>query len=237
MSERVETAKLRWEDGVPVSDRFDDPYYARADGLAESRHVFLDANDLPRRFAGAQTFRIAELGFGTGLNFLAALDLWESKAAPDGILHFTSFERFPMTPDHLEQALAKFPSIAQTARSLSSQYRALGAHGPAGTANITLSRAHLTLVIGDARAHVPDWPEEADAWFLDGFAPACNPEMWTPDLMAAVARRISPGGTFATYSAAGAVRRSLQAAGLVVEKRPGFGRKRDMLAGRNPAPE
>jgi tRNA U34 5-methylaminomethyl-2-thiouridine-forming methyltransferase MnmC len=234
MSEPRETAKLRWEDGVPVSARFDDPYYARSDGLAESRHVFLDGNDLPRRFKGAKAFRVAELGFGTGLNVLAALQAWHRLATPDGILHFTSFEQFPLTPNALEEALLRFPDIAPFAGDLTTAYRAFGPDGPAQTSEIALPRAHLTLIIGDARTALPKWQGMADAWFLDGFAPARNPEMWTPDLLHAVASHTAPGGTFATYSAAGAVRRTLQEAGFTVEKRPGFGRKRDMAAGQIP---
>jgi len=217
-------AKIRWEDGdIPVSTRFDDPYYSRRDGLAESRHVFLAGNDLPAAWAGRDDFTIAELGFGTGLNALAALQLW-SRTAPEGAhLRHVGFERFPLTGDQITRALSHWPELAPLAGSLVAQW-------PAD--RIALPGATLTIVEGDARTAVPAWQGIADAWFLDGFAPARNPEMWEPDLLKAVHDHTRPGGSFATYSAAGHVRRAFAAAGFAVAKRPGFGSKREMLAGR-----
>ena len=189
--------------------------------LAETRHVFLDGNGLPERFRPG--FHIAELGFGTGLNCAAAWAAWR-QAGIDGALRYTSFEAFPLSGAEIAQALSAFPEIAREAAELSR-----AAPGPGET---TFEGLVLTIVAGDARETLPGWEGRADAWFLDGFSPAKNPELWEPGLMAEVARHTAPGGTFATYTAAGAVRRALGAAGFAVERRAGYGRKRHMTAGR-----
>jgi len=216
-------AKIRWEgDTLPVSSRFDDPYYSRQDGLAESEHVFLAGNRLQERFAAGDDFAIAELGFGTGLNFLAALRLWQ-RTAPDGArLSYTAFELYPMSTQDMARALSVWPELGPLTEALLA-----GWPGP----NFTFPRVDLTVIRGDARERVPAWAASADAWFLDGFAPARNPEMWEPALMQAVHDRTRPGGSFATYAAAGHVRRSLTTAGFQVTRAPGFGRKREMLTG------
>ena len=188
-----QTAEVTWnERGVPVSSRFDDPYFSLEDGLAETRHVFLAGNDLPGRFRDG--FRIAELGFGSGLNFLTTALAW-TEAGIAGQLSFTSFEAFPMTADDMESAAVAFPELVPMMQVLSARIRA-------GETEITLDGSvSLSLVLEDARTTVPDWPGRADAWFLDGFSPAKNPELWTPELMQAVADHTTPGGTFATYTA------------------------------------
>ena len=222
MTTTGQSAALDWrEDGVPVSTRFDDPYFSLQGGLAETRHVFLAGNGLPGRFAPG--FRIAELGFGTGLNLVAALIAWRA-AGVGGVLRFTSFEAFPMTGDEMARALAAFPEAAGVAAPLVAQWSA-------GARRLVLPDLEAEIVIGDARATLPAWAGRADAWFLDGFAPAKNPDLWSGDMMAQVAAHTAPGGTFATYTAAGHVRRALQAAGFQVERRPGFGAKRHMTAG------
>ncbi len=213
-------ANLVWRDGkVPVSTRFDDPYYAVNDGLGESRHVFLQGNRLAARLRPG--FRVAELGFGTGLNMLALSGMVSAMDLPGPVL-CTSFEAFPMAAADMARALAAFPDIADTAGRLVSQWAA-------GTDPIILPGLVLTVVPGDARVTLPAWPHKADAWFLDGFAPARNPELWEPALLAEVGRHTAPGGTVATYSAAGAVRRALDAAGFDVTRAPGFGAKRHMV--------
>lgn len=219
MPEALADTDLRWEMGVPVSSRFDDPYYARSDGLAESRHVFLDGNNLAERFAGAKTFHTAELGFGTGLNFLATWALWREVALEGAILTHTSFERYPMAPEAQLRALAVWPELADLAQAM---------------VDGDMPDVRLSVIQGDARDRVPAWNGRADAWFLDGFAPARNPEMWEPGLMQAVHDHTTAGGTFGTYTAAGHVRRSLEGAGFMVIKRAGFGTKREMLTGRRP---
>lgn len=206
---------------VPVSRRFDDPFYSFDNGLAETRHVFLSANDLPARFRPG--FHIAELGFGTGLNLVAAALEWDS-AGIDGPLRFTSFEAFPLSGDDARAALAAFPEAAPLTDAIA---RALDSDG-----RIETPRLSVRIVAGDARQTVPAWDGRADAWFLDGFAPARNPELWEPALLAAVARHTLPGGTCATYSAAGHVRAALADAGFAVARIPGYGRKRHMTTGR-----
>lgn len=214
---------LEWRDGViPVSTRFDDPYFSINDGLAETVHVFLGGNDLPARFRPG--FHVAELGFGTGLNMLATLLAWR-KAGMDGPLQFTSFEAFPLTADQIARALQAFPDAAAVAGPFLAQWAT-------GARIITLPDLRAEVIIGDARDTLPRWTGRADAWFLDGFAPARNPELWDDALMAQVGGHTVPGGTFATYTAAGFVRRALDAAGFRVERRPGHGHKRHMSAGR-----
>ncbi|WP_299287664.1 tRNA (5-methylaminomethyl-2-thiouridine)(34)-methyltransferase MnmD [uncultured Tateyamaria sp.] len=205
-------AELDWRDGrVPVSRRFDDPYFSLDNGLAETRHVFLDGNGLPDRFVGG--FHVAELGFGTGLNFLTTWAAWRA-AGVDGTLRFTSFEAFPMAPNDMRTALAAFPEVAELAEAMLS--------------GVPMEGIELRVIKGDARATLPAWDGKADAWFLDGFSPAKNPELWGEALMQAVADHTAPGGTAATYTAAGFVRRGLEAAGFDVTRAPGFGRKRHM---------
>lgn len=212
-------AQLEWRDGVvPVSTRFDDPYFSLDNGLAETRHVFLRGNDLPVRFCNE--FHIAELGFGTGLNFLATWAEWRA-AGVTGRLQFTSFEAFPMVPKDMETALAAFPALADLAGEMVAAMRT-------GDDVFTFDDAVLCLVQGDARETLPDWSGSADAWYLDGFSPAKNPELWGADLMQQVATHTKPKGTAATYTAAGFVRRGLQDAGFTVERVPGYGRKRHM---------
>ena len=214
---------LRWEDGVPVSAEFDDPYYSRADGLAETRHVFLDGNDLPARWEGRKQFDIAELGFGTGLNFCAAWSAWEASGAT-GRLKFTSFELHPLGADEIGEALSVWPELA-TYRD-----RLVAAWTPQG-GTFEFGPISLNVITGDVRETLPRWSGKADAWFLDGFAPSRNPAMWQEDVMAAVAGASAPKATFATYTVAGFVRRGLASAGYTPEKRSGFGAKREMLTG------
>jgi tRNA U34 5-methylaminomethyl-2-thiouridine-forming methyltransferase MnmC len=222
----AQKARVTWrENDVPVSDRFADPYFALADGLAESRHVYLAGNRLPERFGPG--FEIAELGFGTGLNVLAAAAEW-CRSGQAGALGFTSFEAFPLEPAAMARALAVWPELARWSEPLLAAWSAEARH-------VELPGLRLTVIEGDAREMLKHWSGRADAWFLDGFSPARNPELWQADLLADVARHTAPGGSFATYSAASAVRRTLAEAGFEVERIPGFGTKRHMTRGRLPA--
>ena len=215
-----EQSGISWKDGViPVSDRFDDPYFSLNDGLAETRHVFLAGNDLPARLRPG--FQIAELGFGTGLNLLATLIAAQDHPGP---IQYTSFEAFPLSAPDIARALDHFPQ----ARAVADPFLQAWARGDT---RFTLGPLQVDVVIGDARDTLPVWPGRADAWFLDGFSPAKNPELWGADLMALVAQATAPGGTFATYTAAGHVRRSLAGAGFTVTRQPGHGRKRHMSVG------
>lgn len=178
--------------------------------------MFLQGNGLPQRFRPG--FHIAELGFGTGLNLLAAWVAWEG-VVPGAALRFTSFEAFPLEADQMRRALSAFPELESHAERFLQAFDGARAELP------TLS---FQLVAGDARETLPRWQGLADAWFLDGFAPARNPELWEPELMREVGCHTAAGGTAATYSAAGQVRKALAEAGFRVERRQGFGRKRHM---------
>jgi tRNA U34 5-methylaminomethyl-2-thiouridine-forming methyltransferase MnmC len=220
---RLTPATLAWRDGVPVSARFDDPYYSLQNGPAETVHVFLAGNDLPARLCPG--FRIAELGFGTGLNLLVTLQAART-AGLSGPIRYTSFEAFPMSSPDMARALSAFPELTSDAAWLAVAW----ANGP----RFASPEIEVEVILGDAADTLPAWAGHADAWFLDGFAPAKNPDLWTPDLMQLVAAHTAPGGTLATYTAAGEVRRSLAAAGFDITRRPGFGRKRHMTTGRLP---
>ena len=227
-SDQSKSARLTWrDDRVPVAQQFDDPYFSFDNGLAETRHVFLTGNRLPDRFRDG--FRIAELGFGTGLNFLATWQMWRDNGI-GGTLHFTSFEAFPMQTEDMAKALANWPELADLAVQL---VQAVAADKTV----LKTEDVHLDVIQGDARETLPRWTGSADAWFLDGFSPAKNPELWGAELIAEVGRHTRPGGTFATYSAAGHVRQSLASAGFDVMKVAGFGRKRHMTVGTYQGPE
>jgi len=207
-----QTAQIEWNGPVPVSTQFDDPYFSLQNGLEETQHVFLAGNDLPQRFTDG--FHIAELGFGTGLNFLTALKAFR-ESETRGTLHYTSFEAFPMTVADRDAALAYFKDLPLD--------------GLRGATDV-----ELTIIKGDARATLPAWEGQPDAWFLDGFSPAKNPELWEADLLRSVVEHLKPGGTIATYTAAGFVRRALENAGMEVTRTPGYGRKRHMTRARKP---
>ncbi len=216
------TADVAWTaGGVPVSARFGDPYFSLHGGLEETRHVFLAGNGLPGRFRPG--FHVAELGVGTGLNLIALWLMWRASGTP-GPLRYTGFEAFPMAPADRARALAAFPGLAAAAAEVVAGL-------DSGVARFAAEGLIAEIVTGDARATLPEWEGRADAWFLDGFAPAKNPELWEPGLLAQVAAHTAPGGSLASYSAAGRVRRALQAAGFRVERRPGFAGKRHMTTG------
>lgn len=217
-----QSAELSWSGNVPVSELYQDPYYSLENGLAETEYVFLDGNGLPARFRPG--FRIAELGFGTGLNLLVALRA--ARAARALPLRYTGFEAHPIAAADMARALAAFPELAEDAAMLVAAWR--------GGPRFETDEVKAEVIVGPAADTLPGWSDAADAWFLDGFAPARNPELWTPELLAEVARHTAPGGTAATYTAAGNVRRALAAAGFAVERRPGYGRKRHMTTARLP---
>lgn len=217
-----QTDQIIWRDGdVPASTRFDDPFFSMENGVAETQHVFLTGNDLPDRFCNG--FHIAELGFGTGLNALVAWTAW-MQSGQTTPLHFTSFEAFPMAKADMARAHQVFPDFDGKRDLL------LEAWSPDGGV-IHLPGLTLDVIIGDANLTLPDWIGAADAWFLDGFSPAKNPEMWSPELMAQVGHHTKSMGTCATYTAAGFVRRGLEAAGFSVTRTSGYGRKRHMTQG------
>lgn len=225
--------RLLWaDDGAPRSGRFDDVYFSKEDGLAESRAVFLAGCDLPNAWAGRRHFTVAELGFGTGLNIVALLDLWRQERPADGHLHVFSVEGFPLSRDEAARALSAWPDMAEITGALLDRWPS-GAPG-FHRASLPEFGATLDLAIGDAEWALTQWSGQADAWFLDGFAPSTNPGMWSDAVMDAVASRSAPGARVATFTVAGTVRRGLAERGFQVDKRPGHGRKRERLEARLP---
>lgn len=237
----IQSANLEFNaEGTPVSRDFDDVYFSNDNGLEETRYVFLGGNHLSTRFPlhSRPLFIVAESGFGTGLNFLT---LWQAfddflLAHPQATLqrlHFISFEKFPLKAADLAQAHRHWPELAPWAEQLQAQWP----HAMPGCHRLLLAGGRVTLDLwfGDINtltdALDDSLNQKVDAWFLDGFAPAKNPDMWTPSLFNAMARLARPGGTLATFTSAGFVRRGLQEAGFTMQKRKGFGRKREMLTG------
>ncbi|MEC9342789.1 MAG: tRNA (5-methylaminomethyl-2-thiouridine)(34)-methyltransferase MnmD [Pseudomonadota bacterium] len=223
---------IEWIDGtIPYSRRFADAYYSRAGGLAETGHVFIAGNRLNERWPQLRECLIAETGFGTGLNFLATLRQWREFAPADATLQFLSFEQFPLAKGEMARALSRWPELADAADRLVGLWRPGYEFLQADFAE----NVKLTVFMSDANIRLPQLDFVADAWFLDGFAPSRNPQLWSEELLKQVFARTKPGGSFATYSAAGFVRRNLEQAGFDVERRPGFAGKREMLVGSRPA--
>ncbi|PMX01037.1 bifunctional tRNA (5-methylaminomethyl-2-thiouridine)(34)-methyltransferase MnmD/FAD-dependent 5-carboxymethylaminomethyl-2-thiouridine(34) oxidoreductase MnmC [Pseudomonas sp. FW215-R2] len=226
-------AQLDWDDqGRPRSRVFDDVYFSDQSGLDETRYVFLEQNRLAERFAALPAggrLVIGETGFGTGLNFLCAWQLFEQHAVAGARLHFVSVEKFPLSPADLQRALALWPDLKPLADQLLKHYVAIHQ----GFQRIVLDhgRVTLTLLIGDALEQLPQLDGQIDAWFLDGFAPAKNPEMWTAELFAELARLAAPGSTISTFTSTGWVRRLLNAAGFKMKRTPGIGHKWEILRG------
>lgn len=225
--------RLIWtDDGSPRSGRFGDVYFSREDGLAETRTVFLAGCDLPGAWDGRRRFCVAELGFGTGLNIAALLDLWRREGPPGGHLSLFSVEGFPLTRDEAARALGAWPELASAAEAL----LAVWPEPTPGFHRLELPgfNATLDLAVGDVIWALAQWAGRADAWFLDGFAPSTNPDMWSAPVLDALAARSAPGARLATFTVAGSVRRGLAERGFAVEKRPGHGRKRERLEARMP---
>jgi tRNA 5-methylaminomethyl-2-thiouridine biosynthesis bifunctional protein len=216
--------------GTPFSEKFGDVYHSAESGPDQARHVFLHGNDLPLRWAGARVFTIVETGFGLGLNFMATCAAWRSDPARSGRLHFLSVERHPFVREDLAALHARYPEF----KHLSAEICAAWPPAIAGVHRLHLDggRITLTLVFADVVEALRDLRLGADAFFLDGFAPDRNPEMWSPAVMKALARLARPGATLATYTTARIVRDALAVAGFAVEKSIGFGRKREMLKAR-----
>ena len=209
---------LIWRnDRIPIAQKFDDPYYSLDNGLEEVHHVFLKGNKLPKRLKDG--FKIAELGFGTGLNFLSTLWQWRLKKQK-GKLSYTSFEAFPMKPEDMVKAQSEFAELSSIKHEFSSLWVELLEKG-----ELYGSDYHLQLILGDARRTIKNFDIKANCWFLDGFSPAKNPELWEEELLNEVYRCTANKGTLSTYSAAGFVRRNLSLAGFEAKRVEGFGRK------------
>lgn len=228
------------ESGTPVADHFDDVYFSNDSGIDETQHVFVAGNDLAERWQQWRnpTFVIAETGFGTGLNFLVAMRAFnEFRAAnpdhPLKRLYFITTEKFPLPQQDMQRALEAFPALKDEAEALASLYP-MGLEG-CHRLHFDNHSTTLDLWIGDVHELLPQWHSPVngliDAWFLDGFAPSKNPDMWTDALFSQMARLSKTGTTFGTFTAAGIVKRGLAGVGFTIKKRNGFGRKRDMLTG------
>jgi tRNA 5-methylaminomethyl-2-thiouridine biosynthesis bifunctional protein len=227
---RIEPAGLAFDgEGTPYSPAYGDVYHSGDSGPGQARHVFVAGNGLPRRWAQARNFTILETGFGLGLNFLATWREWRADPARCERLHYVSIEKHPFDRDALRTLHRRYAEFAPLATQLQDAWPLLvaGLH----RLHFENERLTLTLAFGDVADLVPRLRLRADAIYLDGFAPKCNADMWSPQLLRGLARLARPGTTVATYSSAGMVRRGLEAAGFAIEKCPGFGRKRDMLRG------
>ena len=225
---------LSWkEDGTPVDNRVGDVYYSIEDGLAESRAVFLAGCGLPEAWKETPAYTIGELGFGTGLNFLATWQMWREHRPSKGWLNFVSFEGFPLDREDAERALKHWPELTQLTEKLCDRWPARAK----GVQQVIWpqERLSLTLHIGLIEDTLPQSAFEANAWFLDGFSPAKNEAMWSSTVWPELTARSKPGARIATFTVAGAVRRGLNEVGFQVEKKPGHGRKRERLEAVSPA--
>lgn len=231
MSAPLFPARLAFNaEGTPYSREFDDLYHSADGGAAQAHHVFLGGNGLPARWRGARSFTILETGFGFGLSFLATWDAWREDPARSARLHYVSVEKHPFTAQDLAVLHAPHAAFAALSEELRSAWPLLvpGMH----RLEFENGRVVLTLAFGDAAELVPQLRLAADAIYLDGFAPAKNPDMWSLALLKSVARLAAPGATAATWSVASSVREGLRAAGFVSERRRGFARKSEMLVAR-----
>lgn len=230
---KIEHAHLNWDEhGQPLSSQFDDVYFSKASGLAESQYVFIQHNQLAERFAAladGETFVIGETGFGTGLNFLCAWQCFLEHAPATARLQFISVEKYPLNKGDLSQALTLWPQLSELREQLLQHYLAI--HNGFQHIQLDNERITLTLLIGDALEMLQQLDGNINAWFLDGFAPAKNPEMWNEHVFAQLARLATAQTTLATFTSAGFVRRGLIAAGFAMQRVPGFAHKREMLAG------
>lgn len=226
-------AQLKWDDkGQPISCEFDDIYFSKVSGLEETRYVFLQHNNLADRFAQLtdnQFFTIAETGFGSGLNFLCTWQLFEQQVTTNAHLHFISVEKYPLCKKDLFSILSLWPALAKFTEQLTNQYVAV--HQGFQRFILAEGKVTLTLLIGDVKEQLQGLNAKIDAWFLDGFAPAKNPQMWTEELFKELARLSTNQTTLATFTSAGHVRRGLVAAGFHIKKTAGFANKREMLSG------
>ncbi len=223
--------ETEWLDGeVPLSTRHDDPYYSRSDGLAETRHVFIRGNDLLQRLSRARETVVGELGFGTGLNFLATWKAWQQSACDDASLIFHSLEAFPLNASEMDRALSAWPELDEERKALIEAWSLADAGSESFDFEPTRG-VQLKVQFGEATNAIEQFPENIHAWFLDGFSPAKNPDMWSLELMQRVFAKTAANGTLATYTAAGWVRRNLIGARFEISKVPGHAGKREMVIG------
>ncbi len=216
---------------VPRSDQFDDVYFSAEDGLAETKHVFIKGNNLPDSWLDKKNFTICETGFGTGLNFLAVLKLWldSPKDKRPSNLHFISFEKYPLSKEYIKDHLSVWNELATSLDMLLAKYP-IYLEDKNYILDVT-DGVRLTLMIGDVNNNILLLENAVDCWFLDGFKPSSNPDMWSDNIFSNMARLSRKGTSFATFTAAGFVRRGLFAQGFEIRKVKGFGQKREMIIG------
>ena len=229
----LQHAQIDWDDqGRPHSRQYDDVYFSKNEGIEETQHVFLEQNRLRERCTALtpqDCLVIGETGFGTGMNFYCAWQLFAEHAPRGARLHFVSVEKYPLTREDLARAVQLWPQLEPYWQPLLAQYVAV--HGGFQQFSFDHGRVTLTLMVGDALAQLPTLDAQVDVWFLDGFAPAKNPDMWTPELFAQLARLSRPGTTLGTFTTTGWVRRGLIAAGFAMRKVPGIGKKWEVMHG------
>ncbi|XDD49718.1 bifunctional tRNA (5-methylaminomethyl-2-thiouridine)(34)-methyltransferase MnmD/FAD-dependent 5-carboxymethylaminomethyl-2-thiouridine(34) oxidoreductase MnmC [Leptospira sp. WS92.C1] len=226
---------LSWKENLtPISDEFGDIYFSPENGLEETKHVFIKGNDLITRWEnlGPQSsFSILELGFGTGLNFLTT---WKeySKFQERFRLHYISIEKFPLSKEEISKAMSVFPELNEFKNEFLKSYQDL--IPGMNYFRFQEGKIHLTLFLGDVKDALCEISGKVDAIYLDGFAPSKNPEMWEEFVFQNIRNVAKPGTTVSTFTVARMVRDSLTSAGFTLEKKPGFGRKREMLTGTFP---
>jgi tRNA 5-methylaminomethyl-2-thiouridine biosynthesis bifunctional protein len=227
----MQFSNIKWINNQPYSIDFNDIYFSTDNGLQETEYVFIAHNHLKLRFAALDDthFTIIETGFGTGLNFLSVCAHWLALTPVEAQLHYISIEKYPLSLTDLTRAHALWPQFTAISQELAQHY--INLKSGINIFNIAGSRIHLSLWAGDILSAMPQISQIADAWILDGFAPAKNPEMWSSMLFAEMARLSKPDTTFATFTSAGIVRRGLQEAGFQANKHKGFGEKCEMLSG------
>ncbi len=236
---RLTPPHLNWDDnGAPHSIDFNDVYFDKESGIKETQFVFLEQNQLKHRFTQLSktslnaAFTIAETGFGTGLNFLCAWQLWQQTVTDKSTkrLHFISVEKYPLSKEELITTLAMWPTLKRFASELIRSYPVIckGLH----RIELDGGRIQLSLWFGEAHEGFTAVNADVDAWFLDGFAPSKNPDMWNSQLFTEVKRLSHIGTSISTFTAAGIVRRGLQSVGFDIQKVKGFGKKREMLVGK-----
>ncbi|WP_236184601.1 bifunctional tRNA (5-methylaminomethyl-2-thiouridine)(34)-methyltransferase MnmD/FAD-dependent 5-carboxymethylaminomethyl-2-thiouridine(34) oxidoreductase MnmC [Pseudomonas juntendi] len=229
----LQHAQIDWDDqGRPHSRQYDDVYFAVNEGIEETKHVFLGQTRLAERFANLpahSSLVIGETGFGTGMNFFCAWQLFDQHAPSGARLHFVSVEKYPLGAADMARAVRLWPELAAYTEPLLAQYVAV--HPGFQQFTFAEGRVTLTLLIGDVLAQLPQLDAQVDVWFLDGFAPAKNPDMWTPQLFAQLARLSHAGTVLGTFTTTGWVRRSLVEAGFAMKKVPGIGKKWEVMSG------
>ena len=224
-------ANLIWHENGPYSLDFNDVYYNSLDGLAETEYVFILQNQLKKRFTSplSKTFTIIETGFGTGLNFYCTASHWLATSPKNTILHYISIEKFPLKTEDMRKISDLWPTFKMTTTELLLNYQQIKPH--LNIFNLAEKRILLHLYVDDISAGLSQITQNADTWFLDGFAPAKNAEMWSDEVFKQIARLSNSGTTFSTFTSASLVRKGLDAVGFNVQKLSGFGKKREMLSG------